>query len=299
MSEQQDKRRESVPQEPQVQIVHQAPADINALRDFDVNQTLAVMEKRVQVMEQMRLIAIRACNDRDIVNMGGHPYIQASGKDKIARGLGVNSRIIRGPWKDYAKDGRGEFYIYYVHVHVWHPHLGEVDAVGTASQRDQFFAKAKGVWKEDTDIEETNIIRKAQTNAVNRGIEALLGLKNLTWEEIRKYHPGAGQHSATVEYGGNGKKSTSTQYKEPEGGPARGQSSRSAKDELWDLCLKEADGDPDKAGMLLEEATGFEGNNGWVPGFNDINHPKLSDKRAWASLQSYKRQLDGQGGGEQ
>lgn len=173
------------------------------LVNVEPEKAIELMEKRVDLLKKFKVIALKATNRNDWVDLGGKPFLCASGVDKMASVLGF-SHVIIDYEKTFSTDTKGQFYIYTASVRVFHPLLGSKDNVGSATQRDPFFAKSGGEWKSSEDINEGNIKKKAMTNAISRGVNSLLGSKNLTWDEIETYYKGGA--GASVTYGTENKK---------------------------------------------------------------------------------------------
>ena len=148
---------------------------------------LAIAEKRVDTFNKIKLIALRATNKMDWVDQDGSPYLQGSGSEKVGRLFGLDWKLKGDPRKVNSDDDRGPFYFYEVRMLVSSKSGDTIEAVGTCSSRDSFFAKAKGAWRLLSEIDETNILKSAYTNALSNGVTKLLGLRNLTWEEVEKF----------------------------------------------------------------------------------------------------------------
>lgn len=171
--------------------------------DTDLELAIKNAERTEKLIAKIKQIAIKATNQNDWVDMEGEPYLQSSGAEKIARLFGISWRIVKGPTKEMSTDENGSFFIY--------SYTGEfsmgsktIEITGTCSQKDKFFGKKQGKLKLLSEIDECSIIKKAQTNMVVRGIKTILGIRNLTWAEIRG---GGVTQSATaaVSYKGTGK----------------------------------------------------------------------------------------------
>lgn len=176
--------------------------------DTDLELAIKNAERTEKLIAKVKQIAIKATNQNDWVDMEGKPYLQSSGAEKIARLFGISWRIIKGPTKEMSTDENGSFFIY--------SYTGEfsmgsktIEITGTCSQKDKFFGKRQGKLKLLSEIDECSIIKKAQTNMVVRGITTILGIRNLTWAEIRG---GGVTQSATaaVSYTGTGKETEGT-----------------------------------------------------------------------------------------
>lgn len=144
---------------------------------------LAAANIRVAQLEKIVSLSIRRTNENDWVNQQGKPYLCASGAEKIARLFGVCWKNVKCE-KIYSNDEQGQFY-YFEYTGDFMLGKDIISAVGTCSQKDQFFAMSKGQMKPASEIDETNIRKAAFSNMLVNGITRILGIRNLTWEELK------------------------------------------------------------------------------------------------------------------
>ena len=167
--------------------------------ESDLEAALKVAERNELLARKIKTLALKQTNPKDWADMDGKPYLQASGAEKIARLFGISWRICEGyPQREDQKDDKGSYYVY--------TYKGEfemggktIEVIGTCSQRDRFFGRKGGELKNESEIDVTNIIRKAMTNMEVNGITRMLGIRNLTWEELAEAGLKQGQ-SAQVNY---------------------------------------------------------------------------------------------------
>lgn len=182
---------------------------INGEREVVSAETdiLALAEKRAVALEKMASLAITRTNASDWVDMQGKPYLSGSGSEKVARVFGVKIHSVKSA-KTFSEDEQGAFYIYeYSGVAELPSKFDSIEAVGSCSSRDQFFAKKGGERKKLSQVDETNIMKAAYTNFLGNAITRLLGIRNLTWEEVEKLSGGKIKHGSTskVEYNSGAK----------------------------------------------------------------------------------------------
>lgn len=156
------------------------------------NQSLADMtddiiasaERRIASVEKIITLALKITNAQDWVDQQGKPYLTGSGAEKVARLFGVGWSNIKTE-KVMTEDENGKFYFYQTSG-VFSLRNDKVEAVGTCSSKDQFFAVRQGQLQPLSKVDETNIMKASYTNCVTNGITRLLGLRNLTWEQVEK-----------------------------------------------------------------------------------------------------------------
>lgn len=146
---------------------------------------IASAERRIAQIDKIITLSIRRTNENDWIDQSGKPYLTSSGAEKIARLFGISWKILKSE-KILTNDEKGQFYFYQV-IGVFTLGGGKdsVESVGTCSSKDQFFAKRGGELKPISEIDETNIMKAAYSNCVANGITRLLGIRNLTWEQVK------------------------------------------------------------------------------------------------------------------
>jgi hypothetical protein len=168
------------------EIITTEPEEI-IVPDQIVDQVLAVAEKRLINIKRIKEYALSLTNDRDWTNLGGMPYLRAAGAEKVARPFGVRIKVNGPPEKIRGTDVLGEYYIW---IYRGTASLGangmdELDVQGICSSRDKFFSIDDGVQLPVGEVDEPNIMKKAYNNLVMQGITRILGLRNMTWEEVK------------------------------------------------------------------------------------------------------------------
>ena len=154
--------------------------------ESDLENALKVAERNERLAQKIKILAIKQTNPKDWVDQDGKPYLQSSGAEKVARLFGISWRLCEGyPKKETLKDEAGTYYLYTCKGEF---EMGgkTVEVIGTCSQRDKFFGRKGCELKAESEIDITNIIRKAVTNMEVNGITRLLGIRNLTWDEINE-----------------------------------------------------------------------------------------------------------------
>jgi len=253
--------------------VYQLPAvEPTALESTD--DLLALAERRIEKIQKMTILSLKVTNHQDWVDQNGKPYLMGSGAEKVARLWGIKIHDVQSR-KINSSDDKGNFYFYeYTGIVELPGGRDSIHAVGTCSCKDQFFAattvesvdeegkvtRVKAL-KPLSEVDETNIMKSAYTNFLVNGITRLLGIRNLTYDQLKEAGI-ATDRIGKVEYRNS---------EMSEGGKTK-------KDECWQKLLAIAGGDEKGAKAKLQEMTAFTGKDGnQVPGKNDIN--RLSEKQ--------------------
>lgn len=135
-------------------------------------------QKRVQFLGQVLEVSLKNTNHQDWVLMAGPkgpvPYLQASGAEKIGRLFGVKvSRIKKEKWY---KEGASAFVWEYTGTFSL-PNGESMEVPGSRASDDEFFSSQKH-------YDERDVKMAAYSNMLVNGITRLLGLRNLTIEQL-------------------------------------------------------------------------------------------------------------------
>lgn len=226
-------------------------------------------EKRITAVQKIKIMSLRVTNPQDWVDEGGKPYLQASGSQKVARLFGI-SWTIDPPLMIVDEDQhfRYEFKGLFTMGGV------SIEAMGIRSSRDPFFRGKKDNPKPPSEIDKGNVQKAALTNCIGNGVTSLLGLKNLTWNDVAEAGINKGDTNR-VEFG-----------KSEMSGDAQDK-----RKELETMLNEMGGGDPVVASRLLVEYTTFVGTNGkQVPGKTKLED--LSEKAIPVTHQKVKKMYD-------
>lgn len=210
-----------------------------------VEDIISIAQRRDGVFDRLMEMALKRTNERDWMSVEGQPYLGHSGAEKVARRFGIKIRDVAQK-KDWSEDSKGRFYIYVTTGTAALPgSYDSIEAIGTCSQRDKFFAFANGNWKDTAEIDETNIMKASYSNFVVNAITHLLGLRNLTWDDLKS----AGVDIAKVQ---------KIEYEKGSGKKDLSEEGKSTRTKLGNILLEMANGDKDAAAKLLEKYSYWE-----------------------------------------
>jgi hypothetical protein len=232
------------------------PETIPAIADDVLLATADQVEKRIAAIQRIKQAALRVTRSTDWIDQNGKPYLQVSGAEKIARLFGISWRIDEPVLE---KEDDGHFSYTYKGYFSMGP--SEIEAIGVRSSSDPFFSRAH---KEDippSEIDKGNVKKAAYTNCIGNGITRLLGLRNLSNEDVQ----GAGIDTT---------KSAKVEYQKPE----MSKDAQEMRAQILKMLEEIAEGDPMKVLDYLEMATEFVGKDGKeVRGKRDLS--KVSEKQ--------------------
>jgi len=224
-------------------------------------------EARAELMATVSRGVVKACHQRNIIDMGGNPYITDDGCEKIARAAGISfsSPVVKEYW-----DKEGKAPEWCVEIEGTGTMFGQtITDFGCCTSADSFIANRKiSIPQMRNEVK-----KKAYANWRGRIVRGMLGLKELTWAELNSIGFEQGS-SARVEY---------------EKGATSGKSDGGddARKKLGEMMLKDCKDDKAAAGELLEILTSFIGKDDKpVKGKSSI--AKLTDKQAGYGWGNYK-----------
>jgi hypothetical protein len=191
-----------------VQIVHQAPRGEAA--DIDV---LAVIEKRNEMLSRILAYAIKATHAGQWTDQGGKPYPTAAAAEVMARRCAVKISNVNTT-KVPSSDDKGHFYMYVATATASLPGgYDSIEAMGTCSSRDTFLGTETRSGRPLSEIDEGNILKAAYSNMLVNAITRLLGVRSLSWEQLRELGIDSSQ-VAKVDFNHGSKGGGSTAHKD-------------------------------------------------------------------------------------
>ena len=149
-------------------------------------------EKRIDAVIKIKQIALKVTNARDWTDQQGNPYLQVSGSEKIANLFNISWRIEE---PQYEEEPNGHFT--YSIKGTFSLGGRTIEVEGTRSSKDGFFNRYEWITtagKQDekkllppSSIDKGDVKKAALTNLYGNGITRMLGIRNLTWEDLGKY----------------------------------------------------------------------------------------------------------------
>lgn len=142
----------------------------------------AKAEKRIEAVNKIKKMSLRVTNFHDWTDQGGKPYLQVSGAEKIARLFGISWRFQGDIERRDEEGGHFSFDVPMEFIMAG----ASIAFRGSRSSRDPFFSKKYGKEIPPQEIDKTDVMKAAITNTIGNGITRLLGIRNLTWEDLKE-----------------------------------------------------------------------------------------------------------------
>ena len=228
--------------------------DLPAIMDDRLIALAGEAEKRIEAMMKIKRITLGVTNSGDWIDQNGKPYLQVSGAEKVGRVFGLSWDVDKTPSVEESPDGH---FTYIFRGTFWWGNA-KITAEGSRSSKDPFFSKRKGEDVVTSEIDKRDVRMAAYTNCLGNGITRLLGIRNLTWEDVQ---------------GGGIKKSDSTKIDYNTDDDATKAKREEMKKWLLEICFN----NQDEAQNLLEKLTTFTGRDGEVKGKRAV--AKLTPKQ--------------------
>jgi len=243
--------------EKEVVVVH-TPEQTISDRYYEDYITIAM--KRSKALDKVKEIALQSTKNNDWICQKDSPYLMESGAGKIRLRFGLKVWDVQtNDTPIYLTDENGQYYYFKTTGKVGFNEQEYIDAIGTCSSRDKFFAKSGDNLIELKDVDMTNICKKSYTNFFVNGVTRFVGIRNLTWEELRTHGIDKAK-IVTVEYK-SGKKSSKWEGNH-----------KSLAKRIGDFILADCDGDKKLASQKLKELTSFKKGDKLIPGKTHIKN---------------------------
>lgn len=178
---------------------------VPALGDETLVQLAEQAEKRVDAINKIKRAALKATNPGDWTDQGGKPYLWSSGAEKIARVFGVSWKISE---PKYLQEESGHFS--YSYTGTFSLAGATIEVVGTRSSKDGFFKRYVGHGADrkelpPSEIDKGDVMKAAYTNLIGGGICRLLGIRNLSYDDLKEFAGITPDMISRVDYKKNGK----------------------------------------------------------------------------------------------
>lgn len=155
------------------------PVVPTGLGDDQLLAVAAAAERRIEAVNKIKSLSLRVTNSRDWTDQGGNPYMQVSGAEKVARLFGISWRL-----DEPARENHDDGHFDYTTKGYFSMGTAEIEVVGTRSSRDPFFIGRKDNPIPASEIDRNDVKKGSVTNCIGNGITRLLGIRNLTWDEL-------------------------------------------------------------------------------------------------------------------
>ena len=274
-----DKDKELI-EVPTAEVVVVQPGKRMPVTQKEVDEVVRIAELQVDLRNRLLGVLVKTTSPKNWVDLGGNPYLAKGGCEAFAATIGISYEILK-PERRMSDDEVGAFYIYET-IGTFIYRGVSITAMGMATSRDQFFAKAHGEWRPQSEINEANISKKAYTNCFNNGIKKSLGLSSLTWADLEAVGMNPNDIAA-VQYGAEPAKKPAPSGQKPSAKPASSNGDDKTPDEYrkltGEMILEIVEGDMLRAQDELEMITAWENKDGkHIKGKRSVKD--ISDKAA-------------------
>lgn len=263
-------------------------SDMPALADDFLIQVADQAERRIDAVIKIKKVALKVTNASDWTDQQGKPYLQASGSEKVANLFNISWRIDE---PIYIEESDGHFTWSYKGQFSLGGRTIEVE--GTRSSKDPFFNKydynkpkdQAGNWTKlpPSAIDKGDIRKAALTNLLGNGITRILGIRNLTWEDLKEFAGISQDQVQKITFREKGQ--TKPPIQQPQSKSSKSaettkpaEDKKGVKESLIEELTAYVKEDPEEFKKVLKEITAFGDNKGT----HDIT--KVSEKWAGSAL---------------
>jgi hypothetical protein len=181
--------------------------NVPAIADDSLLMIAQQAERRIDAVIKIKQIALKVTNPRDWTDQGGNPYLQVSGAEKIANLFSISWRIDE-PLCETEDDGHFTF----TYTGTFSVSGRSIQVSGSRSSKDPFFKKYIWIKEEGkpdkkteapiSAIDRRDVKMAAMTNLLGNGITRLLGIRNLTYADLKAFANIDQSQIGKVEYRG-------------------------------------------------------------------------------------------------
>lgn len=176
------------------------PAEVSPIEDERLVKLAEQIEKRIEAMKKIKKWALSLTNASDWSNQNGKPYMETSGAEKIGRGFGVQWKFLdKEPLIEYEESG----HFMYTYRGIFSLAGATIEVIGTRSSKDGFFTRGGKI--PISEIDKGDVKKSAYTNMVQAGITRILGLRNITWAELKEFAGISQDQVKSIDYKVDGK----------------------------------------------------------------------------------------------
>jgi len=176
-------------------------------KDKSLLQIANEAEKMFDAVIKIKKTALKATNADDWVDQNGNPYLEGSGAEKIAGLFGISWILLNDPQPEFEEDG------HFTYTYRGRFSIGgrTIDIDGSRSSKDPFFKKYdySGPEKKEkpiSAIDKRDVKMAALTNLLGNGITRILGIRNLTWEDLQEFAGITKEQVTSIQYKKGGDK---------------------------------------------------------------------------------------------
>ena len=163
------------------------PTTDEALEHLSLDEIIEKTEGDIKLYKKIRILSLKMTTPADWIDQRGKPYLQIDGTEAVATLWGVDYFGIKVDDGVEYKDDKGTYRLFTAEAKFYSKKLKRyVEEIGACSTRDEFFGTIGKEIKKLSEVSMVDIKKSAVTNCKIRGIKACIGLKNVTYDDLKE-----------------------------------------------------------------------------------------------------------------
>jgi len=161
-------------------------------QQLKTQEAIAEAERRAELLARITIAAVKRTYPQDWIDFQGSPYLSSAGAERLRTLFGLSITDLET--KRYEERDKEGVFWFFVVTGTAHWRGDDFAMMGTCSSRDLFFrTRYQGndkVLLPADEVDPTNIVKAAYSNMVANAVTRILGLRDLTWDQLKDFNPG-------------------------------------------------------------------------------------------------------------
>src|SRR3990172_1657030 len=157
-------------------------------QQLKTQEAIAEAERRAELLARITIAAVKRTYPQDWIDFHGSPYLSSAGAERLRTLFGLSITDLET--KRYEERDKEGVFWFFVVTGTAHWRGDDFAMMGTCSSRDLFFrTRYQGndkVLLPAEEVDPTNIVKAAYSNMVANAVTRILGLRDLTWDQLKE-----------------------------------------------------------------------------------------------------------------
>ena len=163
------------------------PTTDETLEKLSLEEIIEKTESDIKLYKKIKILSLKMTTPNDWIDQKGKPYLQIDGTEAVATLWGVDYFGIKPDDGIEYEDDKGKYRLFTCEGKFYSKKLKRyIEEIGACSTRDEFFGTVRGEIKKLSEVSLVDIKKSAVTNCKIRGIKSVIGLKNVTYDDLKE-----------------------------------------------------------------------------------------------------------------